>query len=140
LDCRILASDADANLLRRAQVAHYRFSSLRELPTAWRRRAFVPEGDGYCLKAEYRQGVRFECQDLLHQCPCSPFDLILCRNLVFTYFNESLQLGILNRLVGLIHQGGALLIGNHERLPPNSALMPWPGVRNSFQKVLPGSR
>ncbi len=42
---------------------------------------------------------------------------MLCRNLVFTYFDEALQLTVLNRLVGAMHDDAALVIGAHEKLP-----------------------
>ncbi|MDH3859210.1 MAG: methyltransferase domain-containing protein, partial [Gammaproteobacteria bacterium] len=49
--------------------------------------------------------------------PTETFDLVLCRNLVFTYFDEDLQRNILDRMLGVLKPDGALVIGIHERLP-----------------------
>ena len=60
--------------------------------------------------------------------PEGPFDLILCRNLVFTYFDEAAQRDALRRLLERLCPGGALVIGSHETLPHGSGLASWPGA------------
>ncbi|MCP4723857.1 MAG: chemotaxis protein CheR, partial [bacterium] len=45
------------------------------------------------------------------------FDLILCRNLVFTYFSEEIQRTILSMLLSNLRSGGYLVTGAHEKLP-----------------------
>jgi chemotaxis protein methyltransferase CheR len=47
-----------------------------------------------------------------------PFDLVLCRNLVFTYFDDSLQRELARRIAARMRPGAALVIGKHEQLPP----------------------
>ena len=89
----ILATDADPHLLARARRACYPGSSLRELPAKWRT-AFARSGDEFCLRPEYRQPVRFLAQDIRRDVPTGRFDLVLCRNLVFTYFQAPLQAAI----------------------------------------------
>lgn len=108
----ILATDADPHLLQRARRACYPETSLRDLPERWRA-AFEPFGEAYCLRADYRKPVRFLEQDIRHECPEGPFELILCRNLAFTYFATALQVAIAKRLVA----GGMLVLGVHESLP-----------------------
>jgi chemotaxis protein methyltransferase CheR len=49
--------------------------------------------------------------------PDGPFDLILCRNLVFTYFDEALQRRISEQLRERLRPGGFLVLGVHEALP-----------------------
>jgi chemotaxis protein methyltransferase CheR len=44
-------------------------------------------------------------------------DIILCRNLVFTYFAEPLQRQVLERLTEHLVPGGYLVIGKHDTLP-----------------------
>ena len=112
----IVATDADPGLLGRARRACYARSSLRELPASWRA-AFAPSEDGLCLRAEYHSMVRFQEQDLRRDHPPGPFDLILCRNLAFTYFASSRQAEIARCLLGLLVPGGLLLLGSHESLP-----------------------
>lgn len=129
-DCKpeITATDTDPHLLARASRACYAPSSLRELPQTWRI-AFGQTDEGYCLRQAYRAPVRFLEQDVREHLPAGPFDLILCRNLVFTYFNAQRQAAIARRLAELIIPGGFLLLGSHESLPePIPALVserPW---------------
>ena len=64
------------------------------------------------------------------------FDLILCRNLVFTYFDQELQQEILTRLVTRLQAGGFLIIGTHEKLPRDHlSLTPYKNHSIIFQKV-----
>jgi chemotaxis protein methyltransferase CheR len=112
----ILATDTDLHLLERARRACYPASSLRRVPHSWRA-AFERSDDGHCLPAEYRTPVRFLEQDIRREYPEGRFDLILCRNLVFTYFETSLQAEIAKRLAERLVADGMLLLGIHESLP-----------------------
>ena len=47
--------------------------------------------------------------------------MILCRNLVLTYFAESLQRQVLGQISARLQAGGALVIGQHEALPQGVA-------------------
>jgi chemotaxis protein methyltransferase CheR len=113
----IVATDADPNVMRRARAASYSFGSLKSLPESWRELAFILEEASYRLRPEYKRSILFLEQDIRKEQPDGPFDLVFCRNLVFTYFDELLQLELLRRIVGAMHVGGALVIGAHEKLP-----------------------
>jgi chemotaxis protein methyltransferase CheR len=134
LALRILATDVDATLLERARAACYRASSLKELPPAWRWEAFEPRGRQFCLRDEYRRRVELERQDLASELPQREFDLVLCRNLAFTYFGEQLARGALEGIASRLRSGGALVVGIHEKLPQPTALEPWPGCRAVFRR------
>jgi chemotaxis protein methyltransferase CheR len=132
----ILASDADPGLLERARRACYRPSSLRELPRDWIARAFEPDGELQRLRPELREGVELRCQDIRSELPEQRFHLILCRNLVFTYFDEPLQRRCLERLTSCLEPGGVLLVGAHESLPPgDTELRPCGGQRGFYEKA-----
>ena len=64
-------------------------------------------------------------QDVRHATPAGPFDVVLCRNLAFTYFDQSLQRQVLDRLVGAAPAGGALVIGRSEHLPHGHRMTTW---------------
>ena len=89
----IVATDADSHLSSRASRGCYLLSSLRELPRAWQV-AFEAQGDELCLKSKYQAPVRFVEQDIRERSVDGPFDLILCRNLVFTYLVPAVQVEI----------------------------------------------
>lgn len=122
----ILATDVDATVLERARTACYTGGSLKQLPAGWRQQAFVRDNDRYCLRTEYRAGIDFLSQDVCAALPQATFDIILCRNLVFTYFDESLQHKTLRRILTRLRPGGAFVIGRRETLPLNAGgLGPW---------------
>lgn len=117
LSIEIVATDVDPDMMRRARDARYGYGSLKNLPESWRDRAFARADDAYRLEPEYRRNIEFLEQDIRKQQPEGPFDLVLCSNLAFTYFDDALQLMVLKRLVGAMHDGAALVIGAHEKLP-----------------------
>ena len=121
LALRVIATDVDAELLQRARLARYRRSSLREVPPAWIEAAFTRSGESFVLAPEFRAGVEFLAEDVREAVPDGPFDLILCRNLVFTYFDAPLQRRTLERMLGVLRPGGAFVIGLKERLPEGAA-------------------
>ncbi|ADH85722.1 CheR family methyltransferase [Desulfurivibrio alkaliphilus] len=113
----ILATDADAALLSRAETACYPWSAVRNLPPAWRTAAFREHDGRHCLQPGFKASVRFLPHDLRTPLPETGFDLICCRNLAFTYFDHALQLRIALTLYGHLLPGGVLLLGVHEQLP-----------------------
>lgn len=126
LECHMLATDADAQLLARAAAGCYPASSLRELPEGWRTTAFRPQADDYCLQPRFRQGVDFQQQDIRTAAPDGTFDMILCRNLVFTYFDEPGQQQVLATIRERLRPGGILVLGKNEQLPAEGQeLTPW---------------
>jgi chemotaxis protein methyltransferase CheR len=113
----LIATDADETMIERAKAACYAASSLKGLPQGWVDRAFIRCGPSFCLAPDFRQMVEFVLQDIRQRMPGGPFDLILCRNLVFTYFDEALQRRVSDRLRHRLRSGGFLVLGGHEPLP-----------------------
>ncbi|MFZ5791134.1 MAG: CheR family methyltransferase [Pseudomonadota bacterium] len=134
VDCEIVATDADATMIERAQRACYSEGSLRDLPEDLRG-AFVREGGQLCLPREWRGSVSFRLQDIRNEMPEGPFDLVLCRNLVLTYFDIDLQRLVVPRLVQCLVPGGAFVIGRHETLPPIDRLEAWHAALGIFRKA-----
>lgn len=116
----ILGTEIDTYLLQRSQLACYPSGAIRNLPAELCAAAFTESDDGYCLKQRYLQMVEFRQQDIRTTLPDEHFDLILCRNLVFTYFDEAQQRILLQRLLSRLLPGGWLLLGVHERVPAGS--------------------
>ncbi len=114
---RVLGTDADAHQIERARLGCYRPSSLRELPNDWQRAAFTRRDGSVCIDPAFRDAVELRVEDLRQQMPPGPFDLVLCRNLAFTYFAEPLQREIGARFAERLRTDGALVLGKGERLP-----------------------
>ena len=122
----VLATDTDETVIRRARAASYGESSLRELPSPWRRRGFVRRGGRCHLRPRFRQPVTVERHDVRNSIQGGPYDLVLCRNLAFTYFELPLQREVVERLALALRPGGALVVGSHETLPEGSGgFRPW---------------
>jgi chemotaxis protein methyltransferase CheR len=120
----IVATDVGEHLLERARAACYSWSSLRELPPAWIDRAFDRRNSLYCLREHWKVGIEFRRQDIRLEQPSGEFDLILCRNVAFTYFNDVVQRDVLAHISERLRPDGVLVIGTHESLPLGTCFLP----------------
>jgi len=118
---RIIATDIDDALLDRAREGCYPPSSLRDLPPALVERAFDRADGLYSVRAAFRAGIEFTQQDIRKQVPPGPFHLILCRNLVLTYFEDALQRQVVERILARLLPAGFLVVGRNESLPSGIA-------------------
>lgn len=133
---RVVATDIDPLAIQRAERACYHWSNTKDLPADWRAEAFDVSGEQLCLKREYRSIVTFLVQDLRDSAPDGRFHLILCRNLAFTYFDETSQRAALRRLLDRLAPGGALIIGKGESLPEGRwAIKPWSLPMGIYRKT-----
>jgi len=132
----ILASDASADMIHRTREACYSGTSLKELPGQWREAAFSRNENRLCLQEPYRQDVEILHHDIRRGAPNGPFHLVLCRNLVFTYFDEKLQCETGRHLSNSVREGGSLVIGAHEQLPASMAAFEALGsCRGIYRKI-----
>jgi chemotaxis protein methyltransferase CheR len=132
----IVATDVDPQLVERARRGCFRASSLREMPAEALAAGFERREGSWFARAALREGVEIRCQDLREEAPSGAFDLILCRNVAFTYFDRPLQRAVLARMLEHLRPGGALVIGLHESLPEAVPdLVPWPEARGVHERV-----
>lgn len=138
LSLTIVATDVDPVLLERARRASYPESSLRDLPEGWKQMAFSSVGPGtrdFVLRPRFRQAVGLRLQDIRRELPEGTFDLLSCRNLVFTYFEPSLQHEIQEKLLEKIVPGGAFVVGEREE-PIDFGLEPWVARSGIYRKAV----
>lgn len=121
IELEVMATDIDEIQLARAAVASFPAGALRELPEVWHRAAFEPRNDQEQLHERFRAKVRFARHDIRTTPPDGPFDLVLCRNLAFTYFDDATQRDVAALLRAVTRPGGVLVLGIHERLPERVA-------------------
>lgn len=135
LPLRITATDADERLIERAQRGVYKGTNLRTCPPDWVGIAFTSTPEGYAIREPFKEGVEFAVQDVRFGPPDGPFHLVLCRNLVFTYFDDDLQREVLEILEAGTVSSGCLVVGTHEALPRVShAFEPVEGAPGIFSK------
>lgn len=134
VDLRIVATDADAHMLERARRACYPEGNLRELPDEWVERAFTAKDGELCLREDFRDRVHLERQDIRRQQPSGPFDLWMCRNLLFTYFDEDVQRELLAEIRDKLRDGAALVVGAHEEPPEGCGFEAWSETHGVHRK------
>ena len=135
LDVQVIATDIDRIMLDHAITACYPYSSIKALPKKWIDIFFSQQEDLYCLDSPLHNKVTFIEQDIRQSLPTESFHIIFCRNLAFTYFDNALQLEVLENIRNCLVDGGALIIGGHESLPKDySGFCQWSAQRAIFRK------
>jgi len=119
----ILATDRDNSILERAREGIYPESSFKDLPLALKEQAFVNLGNSFKLKESFKQEVQFLEQDIRAKMPEGEYDLILCRNLLFTYFRENVQREVFFKMMTRLKPGGFFVVGVHESIPEEQAIL-----------------
>lgn len=116
----VLATDRNPEVLQRAKAGRYPAGALNELTNNeidqfFQR--FEGRDDDYQIDRRLSKGLEFERRDIRKSLPLRKFDLVFCRNLVFTYFTKKEQSKFLDRIKPLLTTVGFLVIGSNEKLP-----------------------
>lgn len=118
LSVSIVGTDISETVLRQARQGVYSEAALsRGLDAMRKKRFFVPIDEGFRVKPEISDRVRFQQFNLLK--PFSVlgrFDVIFCRN-VLIYFSDAMKQDILTRMSQAIEPGGFLFLSSSEVLP-----------------------
>lgn len=112
---KILATDIDNDVLEKAGIGLYSAKALQGIPAGAVDRYFVREGEFYRVRDEVKSSVKFERQDLLKDTFGRGFDLILCRNVVI-YFTEETKQKLYRKFTDALRPGGVLFIGSTEQI------------------------
>jgi chemotaxis protein methyltransferase CheR len=113
------ATDLNLAAIENAKLGRYTPRRLAAMSEERLRRYFDFLGDGYQVKPELRQYVRFEGHNLA--APVFPkvapasYDLILCRNVII-YFDLPTIRALMDRFLEALRPGGLLLLGYSESL------------------------
>jgi len=118
-DIRILATDIDTDILRKASRGDYPVTSLDEIPDRYRK-LFQSKGDEEAERVvvddKVRSLITFRRLNLIETWPVKgPFDAIFCRN-VMIYFDQKTRTRLIERFTSLIRPRGWLYIGHSESL------------------------
>jgi len=125
LRLRVVATDVDPAMIARARAGCYPAHSVKNVPADIVAEAFRRAPAGYSVREEFRGGIEFLVQDIRLAMPGERFHLILCRNVVLTYFDETLQRAILRQMMQRLLPCGAVIFGLSEALPEGVRLEPW---------------
>lgn len=116
---RILATDIDTDVLKKAEQGVYRLSDINNLTEqqkkTWFLRGTGTQKDKVKIKPEYRNCIQFRQLNLMAaqwDIP-APFDVIFCRN-VMIYFDKKSQERLMQRFAKMLKPGGLLFVGHSE--------------------------
>lgn len=116
---RILGTDISNRALAAARAGVYRARSLRGVEPALRSRYLEAARGGLGVGERVRQLVRFAPHNLARD-PIPPlgeaaFDLIVCRNVLIYFDNETVE-RVIDGLEGALRPGGMLILGSADTL------------------------
>lgn len=119
-ELRLLASDSDKRCLKRSQQRRYPASSFREMPLHLRQKYCTNEGGTFSLPQDFPNRIQWVEHNLIWEPAFQSNHLIFCRNLVYTYFTDSLQSEITRGFHQSLGHKGLLVVGRKDRLPPGA--------------------
>jgi two-component system CheB/CheR fusion protein len=132
---KIYATDVDEDALSEARLGSYTPKDMEEMPADLRERYFERVGTQYVFHKELRRSVIFGHHDLIQDAPISRLALLVCRNTLM-YFNNETQARILNRFHYALNENGFLFLGKAEMLLTHANLfVPVDLKRRIFVKV-----
>lgn len=114
-DIQILGTDFSSKVVERARAGlFHQIEVNRGLPASLLVKHFRPSGLDWQLSDAVRRMARFETIDLRSKMTSlGPFDLVLCRN-VMIYFDNETKRRIMKEIHGTMYRGGWLLLGGSE--------------------------
>ena len=133
----ILATDRNREVLDRARAGRYPEGALKELTEEEIEKFFDPVDSGeddYRIDPSLANRILFEYRDIRKSLPDRVFDLICCRNLVFTYYDTSNRQLFIERIAPHLCDGGYLVIGANENLPAVDWLKKTTSTHPVYQK------
>ncbi|MFH1158176.1 MAG: protein-glutamate O-methyltransferase [Pseudomonadota bacterium] len=123
----IVATDLSLDILAQARSGVYsQFEVQRGLPIQMLVRYFTKQGDGWAIKPEVKDMVKFRPANLLGNISeLGSFDIVFCRN-VLIYFDVPTKVKVLAAISGVIKPDGVLFLGGAETVI---------GVSDNFRPV-----
>ena len=116
-DIKILATDLDTNVIRRAREGIYTLDRVDNVPQEYRRfLQYDKQNARVKLKDNVCEVITFKQLNLLEEWPMRRmFDVIFCRNVVI-YFDLDTQKKLFARYANILSKDGYLIIGHSENL------------------------
>ncbi|RAS79376.1 CheR family methyltransferase [Priestia endophytica] len=112
---RILATDIDETVLKKARKGVYGERELQELPLHMKTKYFTYREGLYYISEDIKNTVVFKKHDLLQDSFQSNYDLIVCRN-VLIYFTDVAKHALYEKMSQSLKKGGVLFVGSTEQI------------------------
>ncbi len=111
----IFGTDIDEPSLSKANQAVYTYDQVKDVPINFLKKYFIKQDSAYVVKDAVKRMVRFGKHDLLGSKYPDRMDLIICRN-VLIYFSEESKRDVISKLSGSLKPGGVLFTGSTEAI------------------------
>jgi Methylase of chemotaxis methyl-accepting proteins len=111
----LLATDIDKTILSKAQLGQYTENEIKNVNSTNLDKYFSKVNDKYFIKDEIKKKITFQKQDLILDNYDSNFDIIVCRNVVI-YFNNDTKDKIYEKFSRSLKKGGLLFVGATETI------------------------
>ncbi len=138
-DVRILATDIDAEMVRKARRGVYqRPQAGQPMPPLLQRHAHPDASGSFAINPALKPLLRFEELNLLGPWPFKGmFDVIFCRNVVI-YFDAATRQELWRRFAERLHPGGTLFVGHSERVDAGLDTLLAPSGVTQYRRCVPG--
>lgn len=111
----IFATDVDNQVLAKAQAGIYTAKIASGIPRGLLQKYFTMSGDGYQAKQELKKIITFKHHNLLRDPFPEQMDLIICRNVVI-YFTEETKSILYYKFFRALRSKGILFTGSTEQI------------------------
>lgn len=115
IDCQIIATDIDENVLKKAQQGIYQEQALKELQPLFKRKYFTKQQGLYQIEDDLKKQITFKQHNLLADRYPDHVDLIICRN-VLIYFTDEAKALIYHNMSKSLDTNGVLFVGSTEQI------------------------
>ncbi len=111
----VTASDLSLKSLMKAKAGYYPASRITGIPENYLSKYFDTKDDGYQIKDEIRNLIKFDYHNLKFDAGLKDLDIVFCRN-VLIYFDEAAQKNVINHFYNSMATHAYLFIGHSESL------------------------
>ncbi len=115
-DIKILASDIDQEVIKKARAGVYKPRSLKDVPAEYIQKYFRQAAGMYHLDDETKNMVNFRHINLSDRWQirkCNNYDFIFCRN-VLIYFDDISRKKVVDHFYIALNNGGYIFLGSSE--------------------------
>ena len=115
VNAKILATDIDNNILRRAKEGEYLPSEMKNITGDFKKKYFKEINGKFLIDTKLKSMINFKKHDLILDIYEKDFDLIVCRNVVI-YFKKEIKDEIFQKFSNSLKKGGMLFVGATESI------------------------
>ncbi|MBU5454627.1 CheR family methyltransferase [Caproiciproducens sp. MSJ-32] len=111
----IIATDIDTTILKKAMLGEYQLTEMKNVSNFYLKKYFKEVNNKFIIDNKIKSMVKFKRHDLILDDYEKGFDLIVCRNVII-YFKNETKKEIFEKFVDSLKKGGLLFVGATESI------------------------